>query len=243
MVSLYIYGVSGARVRLPAGLSGIGKPPAAPRTVVAGDVAAVVSAAPERLRAYRRDLQAHQDVLMAVAALGPVLPMRFGVVLPDEEAVRARMESRHAAYLAALDRVAGRVEMNVKAIAAEHALAEIVHQDPQVQLLRHQARRRPGYEVNLRLGEAIASAVGRRATQAAAEVSAALAALADEVRPGPDVSGCVLNMSFLVQADRLERFREETNRLAARHSVHALLQLTGPLPCYSFADAPATAPV
>jgi hypothetical protein len=237
-VDLYVYGVAGARFRVPAGLTGVGKPPAAVSLVTAGEVTAAVSAAPARLRACRRDLQAHQDVLMALAEHGPVLPMRFGMALPDEQAVRARLEAGERDYLAALDRVAGRVEMNLKATATDDALAELVRQDPQVRQLRDQARRRPGYETSLRLGEAIAAAIGRRAAQAASEASAALAVLADDVRPGPEVTGCVLNQSFLIRADAVEQFRAETGRLAARLTGRAVLQLTGPLPCYSFAAAP-----
>ncbi|SEO90947.1 GvpL/GvpF family gas vesicle protein [Actinacidiphila rubida] len=242
-MGVYIYGVAGASPRIPAGLRGVGKPPAALRRVVANRVTAVVSAAPDHLRAYRRDLQAHQNVLMAFADQGPVLPMRFGVVVADEDAVRARLEEGGKEYEAALDRVADRVEMNVKVSAAEGDLAEIVQQDPRVQQLRHQARRRPGYEINLRLGEAIATAIGRRAAQAAAQVSAVLTPLADDVRKGPEVTGCVLNMSFLIRADAVEQFRAETGRLANRHMAHAVLQLTGPLPCYSFAVAVVPEPV
>lgn len=242
-MGVYIYGVTEAGLRIPAGLRGVGKPPAPLRRVAAAGVTAVVSAAPDPLRAYRRDLQAHQDVLMALSDGGPVLPMRFGMVLPDEDAVRARMAEGGQEYRGALERVAGRVEMNVKATAAEGALAEIVQQDPHVQSLRSRARRRPGYEINLRLGEAVATAIGRRAAQAAADVSAALAALADDVRKAPDVAGCVLNMSYLVPVGAVERFRAETGRLAARHAAHALLQLTGPLPCYSFAVTSPPVPV
>lgn len=238
-MGLYVYAVAAAGVPIPAGLTGVGRPPSEPYAVAVGDVAAVVSEAPERLRARRRDLQAHQSVLLTLAAHGPVLPTRFGVVLPDTRTVRARMEAGQGAYLAGLDRVAGKVEMNLKASPAEGALPEVARQDPHVRLLRLQARRRPGYQASLRLGEAIATALGRRAAQAAAEVAASLAALADDTSSGPEVAGCVLNTSFLVPSGALDRFRGEAAALVARHSASAVFQLTGPLPCYSFAAAPA----
>jgi hypothetical protein len=167
--------------------------------------------------------------------------MRFGVVSSDEDAVLRQMELGSAGYLAALDRVDGHVEMNVKANAVDDGLADIVRQDPRVRLLRHEARRRPGYEVNIRLGEAVAGAVGRRAAHAGTEVLAALTGLARESQRGTEPVGCALNASFLVATGDVARFRAVVERLAARHAGQVALQVTGPLPCYSFAAVPASA--
>lgn len=240
-MSLYIYGVTRGSAPLPARLHGLGDPAARVRSLAAGDVAAAVSAAPARLRAYRRNLQAHQDVLTALAGKGPVLPTRFGVVAPDEDTVLRQMAAGSAEYLAALDRVDGRVEMNVRANAVDDGLADIVRQDPRVRLLRHEARRRPGYEANIRLGEAVAAAVGRRAARAGTEVLAALTGLTREIQRGTEPEGCALNASFLVATGDVARFRALVERLAAQHADKVVLQLTGPLPCYSFVAVPAAA--
>jgi Gas vesicle synthesis protein GvpL/GvpF len=237
-VGLYIYGVVRGTGPFPRDLRGVGDPPGDVRRLAAGTVAAAVGPAPPRLRARRRDLQAHQDVLLALGEAGPVLPMRFGVVADDEETVRTRLGAAGDAYPAALDRVAGRVEMNVRATPVDHGLDQIVRQDAQVRRLREEARRRPGYEVNVRLGEAVAAAVARRAARAAGEVMAELAASGHEVSHGPEQAGWVLNASFLVPVDGVAAFRAAVDRLAARHGGSAALQLTGPLPCYSFATAP-----
>src|SRR5918911_441390 len=54
----------------------------------AGGLAALVSPVEgEKLRATRRDLLSHSAVLERAIAAGPVLPLRFGIVLRDEEAV------------------------------------------------------------------------------------------------------------------------------------------------------------
>lgn len=67
----YIYAITGADhpLRLD-GLQGVGDPPSPLRTLIAGDVAAVVSDAPEGLRAKRRDVLAHEAVLEALMADG-----------------------------------------------------------------------------------------------------------------------------------------------------------------------------
>lgn len=241
---LYLYGVVHAGRRLPAALGGVGSPPEELRLVTVGATAAVISAAPAGLRARRRDLLAHQDLLLALAAGGrPVLPMRFGSVAPDEQTVRDQLAASAAVHRESLERVAGRFEMNVQADVAEDGLTALLREDAQVRRLRDEVRRRPGYEANLRLGEAVAAGLDRRARHAAREVMDDLAALAVESADCPAGAGCVRSTSFLVDAKRQDAFRAAADRLAVRHQVALGLKLTGPLPCYSFVAAePAASP-
>ncbi|CAM5675520.1 hypothetical protein SBADM41S_11610 [Streptomyces badius] len=96
---LYVYAVVGEGIELPAGAGGVGDPPAVLRVIGTGRIAAVVSDAPARLRARRRDLLAHQDLLMDLADSGPVLPMRFGMVAPDEDALLAQLALAETSHL------------------------------------------------------------------------------------------------------------------------------------------------
>lgn len=93
---------------------------------------------------------------------------------------------------------------------------------------------RPGYEANIRLGEAVSAGLRRRAAAAAALLPDQCAEIADEMRPGPEVEGCVLNASFLVPRRHEADFRAVVERCAAAHPDRLELRLTGPLPCYSF---------
>ncbi|WP_031517807.1 GvpL/GvpF family gas vesicle protein [Streptomyces sp. NRRL F-5123] len=240
-MSVYLYGVTRKGVRVPHGTRGVGNPPGRVRTLVDGDLAAVVGTAPEGLRARRRDLRAHQGVLLAVGAGGPLLPMRFGAVVADEDAVTGWLRGDAGGWAAALDRVAGRCELNLKVSPAEHGLADLVRDDPRLRQLREESRRRPSYDVSIRLGEAVVAGLRRRAVEAAQAAAAPLTALADETQPGPDVPGCVLNLSFLVAADRVPECRAAFDGVAERLAGRADLRLTGPLPCYSFSGLPAPA--
>jgi hypothetical protein len=240
-VSIYLYGVTRAEVPVPRGVRGVGDPPGKLRKLVAGGLAAVVGDTPERLRARRRYVQAHQEVLLALAAGGPLLPTRFGVVVADDEAVTGRLHADAHGYAAALDRVAGRCEMNLKASPVEAGVADLVREDPRLQRLRQESRRRPGYDVSIRLGEAVETGLRRRAVGAAQQVASVLSGLADEVQAGPEVPGCVLNVSFLVAADRVAECRAAFDGAADRVAGRAELRLTGPLPCYSFSGLPAPA--
>ena len=234
---LYVYGIVRADHPLPPGRRGVGAPPGPLRALRHGPLAAVVSPSPERLLARRRDLVAHQDTLLALAEHGPVLPMRFGMVAPDETAVLRQLAEQTEWQLAALERLAGRVEFNLKAFPVEDALAELVREDATVRRLREHARRRPGYEASLRLGEAIATGLGRRAAEAVAEALRRLTPLAESTAPGPDVKGCVRNLSFLVPAAAQERFAALAAGCAGEFRRQAELRVTGPLPCFSFVPA------
>ncbi|MEU6957441.1 GvpL/GvpF family gas vesicle protein [Streptomyces sp. NPDC045714] len=231
---LYVYAVVREGTALPDGAGGVGDPPATLRTVGAGKVAAVVSNAPARLRARRRDLLAHQDLLMGLAERGPVLPMRFGMVAPDEDALLAQLTAAETSHLATLKNLDGHVEVNVKALPAPDSLARVVIEDATVRRLRDEARRRPGYEASVRLGEAVASALARRASEAGREVLRELAPLARAAATGPDVQGCAINTSFLVPRTHSDRFRRTTERLAEARRSHVDIRFAGPLPCYSF---------
>ncbi|GAA4707983.1 GvpL/GvpF family gas vesicle protein [Phytohabitans rumicis] len=130
-MAVYVFGVVAAEhpYRRLTDLVGVGGPDALVRRVPAGATAAVVAPAPTQLRARRRDLLAHQLVLDCLWQLGPVLPMRFGVVAPDEEQLRAELRRAAGRHLDALAQVTGRAEVNVKVraedrMARQHAAAD-----------------------------------------------------------------------------------------------------------------------
>lgn len=235
--NVYVYAIVPAGTVLPADCAGVDDPPAVVRVVEEGPVAAVVSASPVKLRARRRDLIAHQELLTRLSEDGPVIPMRFGMVAPDEEAVRRQLSGSSATHLAVLHQLDGRVEVNVKVLTAPDALGALVEQDERVRGLREAARVRPGHEANLRLGEAVAAALAQRAAAAGRRVLDELSSLAHAVAAGPEVRGCELNASFLVGRDEYAVFRASAERLAAHWREHAELRVAGPLPCYSFVAA------
>ncbi|MFJ1896412.1 MULTISPECIES: GvpL/GvpF family gas vesicle protein [unclassified Streptomyces] len=236
---VYVYAILRAATALPKDAVGVGSPPAVLRLIGQGPLAAVVSDAPPQLRARRRDLLAHQDLLTRLGDEGPVLPMRFGMVAADERSVIAQLTAQEAGYAATLDRLAGRVEINVKVLPAQNALEALVAEDTSVRRLRAAARREPGYEASIRLGEAIAGALTRRAAAAGQRILRELAPAARASVPGPEVQGCVLNESFLVDRSESEAFLSRAQSLGAAFREHAEVRPVGPLPCYSFVSAEA----
>jgi hypothetical protein len=237
---VYVYAIIQAGRSLPVDATGVGDPAAELRVIRQGRVAAVVSEAPPKLRARRRDLLAHQDLLLRLSEQGSVLPMRFGVVASDEEAVRGQLKARESEHMAALEHLSDGVEVNVKALPAKDALASLLTQDMNVRRLRDEVRRRPGYEASLRLGEAVSAALEGRAAEAGRRILRELTPRARAVVSGPEVQGCVLNASFLVDRGDSDVFRSAAERFAHTHRDRVELRLTGPLPCYSFVSAEGT---
>src|SRR4051812_48014964 len=94
----YVYGViaAGAGLRPPA--DGVDDQPV--ELVEHGELVALVSDAPRvPVRANRRNLMAHSRVLQSVIGERCVLPMRFGVVMPDRGAVEEELLAQNADWL------------------------------------------------------------------------------------------------------------------------------------------------
>jgi hypothetical protein len=76
-----------------------------------GRLAAIVGEGPDVLQPDERSLRHHEAVVEAAMRHGPVLPMRFGSVVDDVEAL---LRSREDEFSAALERVRGCVELGVR---------------------------------------------------------------------------------------------------------------------------------
>lgn len=236
-MSTYVYGIIHAgHSALPEGLTGIGDPPNPIRVVREGDLAAVVSDCPDELRPKRRDLAAHQQVLNEVGASGPVLPLRFGGLSADDDAVRTALSDNAEHYAEQLERLDGRVEYNVKAVhREEEVLRLVVSEDPEIRGLTeaNQAAGGGSHEDKLRLGELVANAVRTREVHDGKAVGQALAPHADQQSPGPESSGWLANISFLVERKASAAFIEAADEFQ-QANPHLDLQVSGPLPPYSF---------
>src|ERR671934_2722081 len=136
-----VYAIVPAETPLDGVPTGIGGAPVG--RVVSGGLAALVSPIEgEDLRATRRDLMSHSAVLEHAVAAGPVLPLRFGIVLRDEEAVAEELlEARHDELSALLERYERLVELRGKGFYVEEAvLREIVRPDRTIARLNEAAR-------------------------------------------------------------------------------------------------------
>ncbi|MFE6337728.1 GvpL/GvpF family gas vesicle protein [Streptomyces sp. NPDC057806] len=238
-MSTYVYGITASsHPSLPQDMTGVGEPPCPVRVLKAGELAALVSDAPEGLRPKRRDLLAHQSVLAETGAAGCVLPMRFGSVAPDDETVTSVLTERADHYQERLRTLDGKVEYNVKATHDEEAvLHRVMSQSPEIRTMTEANRQAGGgsYEQKLKLGEMVVAAVKAREAEDSAEVLRVLEAEASAVSVGPESSGWLANISFLVSRDTADVFLAAVDELR-KSRPHLEVRVNGPLPPYSFVE-------
>jgi len=226
---VYVYGVTAADRDVKA--KGIGDAPVS--TLAHGELAAIVSrVGSSPLRAKRRDLLRHSDVLQTAFSGGPVVPVRFGTIFESEDAVvDDLLGARYEELVSLLQRVEGLVELRLRASFVERELlAEIVREDKRVAALRAASGAHPA-----QLGEAVAHAVAGRRIAAADEAVATLAAhsLDARVEEARDELE-VLRGSFLVERGKLSAFERAAEQFAKRHAGRMSVELIGPMPPHSF---------
>jgi hypothetical protein len=237
----YVYGVIETKDGAPAG-AGIG---GAPLDLVAGDgaVAALVSELPGvELRLGREEVLTHARVLSDAIATGTVLPMRFGVVMDGAAEVRDRLLDAHAPELSEqLHRLAGKVEINIRAMYEEEALMrEVIQANPDIARLRESGQGRPDdatYYERIRLGELVAKAIERKREADARDVVDALSQLAAEVQVAPPAhERIVVSAAFLVERAQLSEFDAVVEAFAEGQAGRMRFKYTGPLAPHSFVE-------
>jgi hypothetical protein len=234
----YVYGVISATGDPPAG-PGIGG--AEPKVVQTEELAALVSDIDaDEIALGREAMTAHARVLEQALSAGTVLPMRFGVVMADEDVVRDELLDAHGAQLRVqLADFADKVELKLRATYEEERLMrEAVAQDPQVARRRESLRGAPEdatYYARIQLGELVAAGVERIRHADAEAILEVLAPLAVAVETGePAHERIALNASFLVERDRIPEFDQQVDRIGRAQAERMRLKYTGPLPPHSF---------
>src|SRR5581483_6948058 len=211
--------------------------------VKADGLAALASDVPgEYLEAGRDELLTHSRVLERALESGTVLPMRFGVVMPDEEAVRGELLTPHRERLEAqLDEMDGKVEINIKGIYEEGAiLAEVLAESPEASKLRESIRGKPEdatYYERIRLGELVSQGLDLKRAEDERAIVDRLLAHAVAVEVGAAVhERMAVNASFLVERDGLSAFDRAVDAIGEEQAGRIRLRYTGPLPPHSFVE-------
>jgi hypothetical protein len=237
----YVYGVIPAAGASPPRGPGIDDAPIG--VIPHGGIAALISDVPDDvLEAGREELLRHSRVLEETMERSVVLPMRFGVVLPDEETVHQRLLDPYGEELEAqLEAMKGKVEITIKGIYDEAAvLREVIAEDRSIAKLREAIHGKPEeatYYQRIELGELIATALEEKRAAAAPQVIDRLAGLAVDVRVGEPVhERMAVNASFLVERSRLAEFDRVVEEIGAEQAGRIQLKYTGPLPPHSFVE-------
>jgi hypothetical protein len=237
----YVYGVVRTGGKSRPRTQGIGKKQV--RVVDADGLGALTSDVPPgNLEAGREELLAHSRVLERAVEQGTVLPMQFGVVMPDESAVREQLLDPHRGELEAqLEEMEDKFEVNLKGIYDERILlTEVVNDEPEVAKLREalqgQSADASHFE-RIRLGELIAGAVDEKRARDADQLLDRLAKHAVAVEVGEPVhERMALNASFLIERSSQKDFDAELDRIADEQGGRIRFKYTGPLAPHSFVE-------
>ncbi|MEU6577366.1 GvpL/GvpF family gas vesicle protein [Streptomyces sp. NPDC046805] len=237
-MSLYVYAITAASHPLHLDeLKGVGDPPTDLRAICGDSVCAVVSETPDDLKVKRRDMNAHHEVQARLFEEGTTLPLHFGLLAEDEDAVRAVLAEGEQVFSQRIEELTDRVEFNVKAAWDEDAaLRDILDQSEELRKLNEATRNDDAtYEQRLALGETLSQEVQRRQETLAAEIVEELRPLVQAERVAPPSDQYAVNASFLIDRERADAFGEAAGRLSERLGEQAGIRVLGPLPPYSFA--------
>jgi hypothetical protein len=227
-------------------------------TVVEGGVAGVVSLVPldefdtdvlpERLGDaawLERKIRAHEQVLEGVLESASVVPCRFCTVYRSEEDLRRFLSDRAGDLTAALHRVAGRVELGVKAFVDRERFTSggAVRNETIREFAEHASRMEGGraYLEMRRLEQLVTDELMRFKDEVAGKLHERLSAAAEDGvqlnLQRPELTGreeeMLFNGAYLVE-DRA-RFEQVLAELADEYRDTGVeLELTGPWPPYNF---------
>jgi hypothetical protein len=237
----YVYGIAPSDAELPAGARGVGDPAGEVSMVRHGRVAALVSRVRQDSElGTRRDLLRHSQLLDGIAISTPVLPVRFGSVLPEPGAVvDDLLAPHHDPFEAALSTLRGRAQFTVKARYVEEAvLREVLAEEPEVARLRDAVHELPadaGYYDRIRLGELVVRAVERRREADAAALFDQLSPYAAAVvwRPSSTEEG-IADAALLVDHDGWPELERAVEGIARCGAGRIRMRMLGPLAPYDF---------
>lgn len=197
------------------------------------EIGAVVSETPNPLPTpTRENLLLHEGLVESLMTDFPLLPARFGTILPSEGKVAALLARHYSSLLERLQAVVGRVEMGVKVLWREGNL------NPGPDPLWEAEDLGPGSRYLLRRLQVKASE---------AELRQRAETLAQEIHPFLERHAVqsllrilsrprlLIDASYLVDRERVELFQEEVKVLPRRYPQLRFL-CSGPWPPYSFSD-------
>lgn len=245
-VGTYVYGIVPSDVEVAEDARGVGNPPHPVTLVRHGEIGALVSDLTSKgPLGTPDDLVAHEQLLDATAAEVPVLPIRFGAVMPGpDEIVDELLAPHHDEFSSALKELEGRAQYVVRGRYEERTvLAEVLEEYPEVARLRDQIREQPEEatrDARIQIGEIVNAAISARReadTQAAYDALAPLGVMAAVREPTHELDA--VHLALLVETERQAELEEAVEELAGQWAGRVTVRLLGPLAAYDFIVTPA----
>lgn len=243
----YLYGIIETDRQESFGPIGIGERRDEVTTIRFKDIAAVVSDFPivefdrfqeEKLKSF---VAAHQRVNEAVLKTHSIVPVKFGNLAEDGEAVQTILEKTYIQLKAALSRLRDKVELVVQAFwNKQDFIRGIADTDEKIITLKRNLFANPSGDDlmdRLELGKAVHEAVAASEKAYWKDICQSLSNGGSDFVAGRLLGEeMIFNGSFLVEKKRESDFDQKVQQLATRHNGKLNLKYVGPLPPYSFAN-------
>jgi len=238
---IYVYGVLPADIELASEMTGVGDPAGQVRIIRSDGLAALVSEVDvSKPLGSPEDLAAHQQIVDGTAAEVPVLPARFGAVLPSEEAVAEDLLAPNEdEFHDALSELDGRAQYVVKGRYVEKAvLREVLSENRQAARLASKIRGADPdatRDARIKLGQIINDVVTAKRHKDTHALGNAMEGhcVASVVRE-PTHELDAAHVAFLVKTDEESEVEQVVEDLARDWEGRIEVRLLGPMAAYDF---------
>lgn len=239
--AVYVYGIVPADVEPEPHATGVGDPPGEVGVVRHGEIAALISTLEsDRPLGTPDDLTAHAELLDGSAAVAPVLPLRFGAVMSDTEAVENELlGANEDEFRSALEQLEGRAQFVVRGRYVENTiLRELLDENAEAARLREEIRDKPEdatRNARIALGELINQSIEAKRAEDTRKVVAELEQFEPLVNQrDPTHEEEAVHIAVLVELARQQELEETLRRLGEEWDGRVELNLLGPMAAYDF---------
>jgi hypothetical protein len=221
-------------------------------TVPHRDLAAVVSASPlVDYRGLKRDqaaryLVAHQRVVESVMQAFPILPVKFGTVLPDEAWICRLLTQGEILFHITLEKFASRMQMEVVVLWDLQKVFQEIGQDEHIAQLKAQVEGRSPEETMIErvaIGQMVQASLERRRASLRDHLIHWLKGVSLDLVVNPPMGdSMVANVALLVDEAGQEALDRQLELLDEEFEGQLTFRCVGPLPPYSFATVEVEVP-
>jgi len=240
MNRLYVYGLTREAQDLAFAATPVADPAGAVVGLACGDVTALVSAIEaDEVLPVRRNMMAHTKVLEEAIGRMTVLPMQFGMIADNAEALRGLVDGARGAIHQSLDDLEGHVEAGVKLVWDEEVMfAEVAAAHPALRATSSALTRKSEAETyyeRIELGRKVDAAISEKRIAEAAAFHDLIAPLATRMTlRDTETDTTVTHLAALVERARLADFEAALERYGAENEGRLTVKLVVPVPAYNF---------
>ncbi|MFE7743640.1 GvpL/GvpF family gas vesicle protein [Nocardia sp. NPDC057455] len=239
--AVYVYGIVPADVEPESNAIGVGDPPGKVEVVRHGEIAALISTLEsDRPLGTPDDLTTHAELLDGSAAVAPVLPLRFGAVMTDAEAVENELlEANENEFRSALEQLEGRAQFVIRGRYIENTiLRELLDENDRAAQLRDEIRDKPEdatRNARIALGELINQAIEAKRAEDTRRVVSEIERFEPLVNQrDPSHEEEAVHIAVLVELARQKELEETLRGLGEEWDGRVELNLLGPMAAYDF---------